>query len=75
MPIADRSRPAAALALLSVIALGGCTSTSPERTVQGAAVGAAAGGTAGLFTGNVLRNATIGAASGAAGGFIASLFD
>lgn len=57
------------VALVGLLALGACGSTTQDRAISGAGIGAAAGGAASAATGgDLLGGALLGGAAGAATG-------
>jgi osmotically inducible lipoprotein OsmB len=58
----------APVAILPLLALGACGSSTQDRALSGGAIGAAAGGAAGLLLDEPLAGALLGGAAGAAAG-------
>jgi surface antigen len=58
------------LAILSVVALAGCGTTTGERAGSGALIGAGTGAAIGSLSGNAGKGALIGAGAGALGGYL-----
>ena len=58
------------IAVVAVLGLAGCGSTTTQRAVSGAAMGAAGGALIGSMTGSWGRGAAIGAGVGALGGYL-----
>jgi osmotically inducible lipoprotein OsmB len=56
------------LALVALLALGACGTSTQDRALSGGAIGAAAGGAAGLLLDEPLAGALLGGAAGAAAG-------
>ena len=58
------------MGVVAVLTLGGCGSTTTERSLSGGAVGAAAGAALGAIGGSTALGAAAGAGAGLIGGYL-----